>query len=457
MMDKKNKLKNKANSYFDRGNYKKAAAVFEEIYTMDEYNEKIMLLRAARCYELMKDRRKAIYIYIRVAKEYAESGFLLKAIASLKNVLELEPDHIETQELIADLYAKNGKIYEKKPKAKSFIKDDVTFKPKKVEEDITDAEDLIIEGEVVEKEDEFSEEEIFTNQITEPVPPVKPDVIDATTLLKPLPEIPLFSKLDREAFIHLMNKIELKKYRRESLIIREGDEADALYIILSGEVKIIKEINDESSIEIARLSEGSFFGEMALLGNSLRTASVEAASELELFVMSKKMLDEIMSKYSSIRETLFKFYRNRLLYNIINFSPMFQKVDKEKRLTLIKKFRSKRLFANQIIIEQSGEIPGLFLVLEGDIKVYRFLDNGDRQDIITVSRGAIIGEMSLLTGSKPMAYCSTVTKTWILRLPPEDFKFLKKEYPEVVDYLRNLKEDREYELDLLGKLNIGIY
>jgi CRP-like cAMP-binding protein len=254
-----------------------------------------------------------------------------------------------------------------------------------------------------------------------------------------------------------MNKIELKKYRKENLIIKEGDEADALYIILSGEVKIIKDLEDDSSVEIARLSEGAFFGEMALLGNSQRTASVEAATELELFVMSKEMLNDIMNKYSSIRETLFKFYRNRLLYNIINFSPMFQKVDKEKRLTLIKKFRSKRLFANQVIIEQNGQIPGLFLVLEGNIKVYRFLDNGKRQDIITVSRGAILGEMSLLSDSNPMAYCSTITKTWILRLPPEDFDFLRNEYPEVVEFLKNLKEDREYELDLLGKLNIGIY
>jgi len=456
----KNKLKNKANSYFDRGNYKKAALIFEEVYALDEYNEKIMLLRAARCYELLKDNKKAILIYIRVAKEYAESGFLLKAIASLKNVLELEPNHFETQELIADLYAKNGKIYEKKSKLKTFIKNDTTFKTKeatKIEEEITDAESLIIEGEIISKEDEFLENEIFTNEITEPAPPMRPKAIDATTLIKPLPEIPLFSKLDKEAFIHLMNKIELKKYRKENLIIKEGDEADALYIILSGEVKIIKEMSDESSMEIARLSDGAFFGEMALLGNSQRMASVEAATEVELFIMSREMLDDIINKYASIRKTLFQFYRNRLLYNIINFSPMFQEIDKDKRLLLIKKFRSKRLFANQIIIEQNGELPGLFLILEGKVKVYRFLEDGTRQDIITVSRGAIIGEMSLLKGGKPMAYCSTLEKTWVLRLPPEDFKFLKKNYPEVINYLKSLKEDREYELDLLGKLNIGIY
>ena len=252
-----------------------------------------------------------------------------------------------------------------------------------------------------------------------------------------------------------MNKMELKKYRNESLIIKEGDEADALYIILSGKVKILKEIDDEN-IEIAQLEEGSFFGEMALISNSLRSASVESVGETELFVITKELLDEIILRYDTIRETLYQFYRNRLLYNIINFSPLLQDLNKERRLKLIKKFRSKRLYANQIIIEQGGDIPGLFLVLEGKIKVYRFLEDGSRQDIITVSRGAILGEMSLINNSKPMAYCSSVSKSWVLRLPPEDFDDLRKNYPEVINYLKDLKNNREYELDLLGKLNMGI-
>jgi CRP-like cAMP-binding protein len=470
MSDTKNILKDKANSYFDKGSYKKALEVFEEIYNLDPYNEKEMLLRVARCYELIKDNKNAILTYIKTAKEFAESGFFLKAIASLKNVLELEPKHIETQELIANLYAKNGKIYEKKVAVKPLIKDDSNFKPQNflnveksivfekniiLGEDVIDdvIDDVIIDGEIISKEDEFSESEIFANEIEEP----KPQLIDATSLIKPLPEIPLFSKLDKDAFIDLMNKIELKKYRKESLIIKEGDDADALYIILSGEVKIIKELEDESSIEIARLKDGAFFGEMALLGNAQRMASVEATTDLELFVISKTMLDNIINKYSSIRENLFQFYRNRLLYNIINFSPMFQNINKEKRLKLIKKFRSKRLFANQVIIEQNGVIPGLFLVLEGKVKVYRVLEDGSKQDIITVSRGAILGEMSLIKNSKPMASCLTEVKTWVLRLPPEDFDFLRKDYPEVIEYLNDLKVDREYELDLLGKLNIGIY
>jgi len=460
MITEKNKLKDRANSYFDRGNYRKAAELFEEIYTLDKYNEKEMLIRAARCYELIKDYKKAIVIYIKVAKEYAESGFLLKAIASLKNVLELEPEHKETQELIADLYAKNGRIYQKRKPFSSLIKKDVDFKPKESNHQLELEEEEkavlpVIQGEIINDED-FSEDEIFSNQITQPVSsPVNIETIDASTLLRPLPEIPLFSKLDKEAFIHIMNTIELKKYRKEQLIIKEGDDADAFYIILSGEVKILKNIDDEN-IEIARLSEGAFFGEMALIGNSQRTASVEAATDVELFVMSKAMLEDIIKKYSSVREILFKFYRNRLLYNIINFSPMFQNLEKEKRLKLIKMFRSKRLFANQILIEQNGDIPGLFMILEGKIKVYRFLEDGSRQDIITVSRGAILGEMSFLNNTKPMAYCSTVTKSWVLRLPPENFDELRSEYPEVVEYLKNLKEDREFELDLLGKLNFGI-
>jgi len=457
--DMKNKLKNKANTLFDKGSYKASAKVFIEVYNLDEYNEKRMLIRAARCYELMKDNSSAIKLYIQVAREYAESGFFLKAIASLKNVLGLEPKHAEIQELIADLYAKNGSIYEKKEKTFNFIKNDHSFEPEKaIDIDIdNEYEEVIPEGQIIQQEDDFSEDEIFANQISEPPAiPTKINTIDASTLIKPLPEIPLFSKLDKEVFIDLMNNIKLKTYHKGALVIKEGDKADALYIILSGEVKITKELSYDSTVEIARLSDGSFFGEMALIGKAKRMASVEATTDLELFVISKDMLEEIIQNHASIKKTLFQFYRNRLLYNIINFSPMFKDVEKEKRLNLIKKFKSKKLFMNQILIHQNGEIPGLFLVLEGKIKVYRFLEDGTRQDVINLSRGSILGEMSLLGNTKPMAYCTTLTKTWVLRLPPEEFSFLKENYPEVIEYLNNLKDDRVYELDLLGKLNAGL-
>lgn len=441
---KKNKLKAQANKYFEKDNFKKAIELFQKIYELDPMSEQSMLLRVAVCHEKLGNSQDSIRYFIEAAKLFAESGFFLKAIATLKNVLSLDSNHKETQELIADLYAKNGRLYQTQAKSALIAQDQMES------ESVTEISDIDI---LQEPEDHFTETDLFNTQIVEP----PPGVIDASHILAPLPEIPLFSQLDREAFIEVMNQLEVKTYLPGKLIIKEDDSADAFYIISEGTVRIKKELEDDTEIELAQLNRGDFFGEMAILGKAKRTASVEAVTNVEVFRISLDCFDRLIQKFSTIRQTLYKFYKTRLLHNLLNTSPLFEQLDKTDRIKLLKQFKSKQLPANYTLLEQDGDPKGLFIVVDGEIKVFRFIESNTRQDITTVGRGAILGEMSLLTGAKPMAHCSTVGDTWVLRLPPKQFTFLSETYPEIVSYLETLQTERIYELDLITKLKLGIY
>jgi len=453
MKKNKNKLKNKANNLFDNANYVKAAKLYEEIYNIDPHAELDMLLTAARAYELGGDKEKAIRAFIKVSKEFAENGFFLKATATLKNVLELDPHHKDIQNLISDLYAKNGNIYHATSKSllikkDSFIPEGDLISDEHIE-DCDDEDDdcknqLIITGKLIRSGDDFRKKDITDLEIKEPGKDKK------------LAEIPLFSELDKDVFIDVINKIELKKYRDKSLIIKEGDKADAFYIISEGEVRVTKEIEDEE-VELAILKKGSFFGEMAILGDAKRTASIEAKGEVELLLLSREMLKDLVEKYDSVKTTLYRFYQNRLLYNVINASPFFKGLKKEDKLGLLRSFLSQKVDSENVLIEQNGETTGIFIIVDGRVNVYRILEDGKKQEIANLSRGAILGEMSLLTGEKPTAYCVTKSKTWFLRLPPQDFNQIKEFYPSIIEYLEELKSDRVYELDLLEKLHLGLY
>ncbi len=459
----KNKLKDQANKFWEKGNYTKAVSLFEEILKFDPEGEKGMLLRIAFCYEKMGKKEEAIFNFIQAAKMFAKSGFFLKAIATLKNVLELAPTHSETQELIADLYAKDGKFYN--PVQKSTIiqtdklvsqqpeKKETILSTTKEEIEFVSDEDLIpLEDDYIEEvEEHFTANDIFNMQITEPAP-----IIDASSLLMPLPEIPLFSELDRDVFIEVMDKMKLKRYKPGALLIREGDDAHAFYIVADGNVRVKKELVDGKEIQLAILGKGDFFGEMAIIGNAKRTASVEAVTDLEVFELSTLIFDNIIAKYASVRQILYKFYKNRLLHNLINTSPIFAGLEPSKRLSFLKLFKSKQIPANYHLLQQGGEITGLYIVVDGAIKVYRFLEETKRQDIATIARGGVVGEMSILTGERPVAFCSTINETWVLRLMPEDFLTLKRDYPKAVEYLSELYSDRVYELDLITKLKLGI-
>ena len=83
--------------------------------------------------------------------------------------------------------------------------------------------------------------------------------------------------------------MEKRKFSRGSLICQEGTPGSSLYIILSGRVRIFKMMNAEK-IELSILGKGDFCGEMSLLLEGTRTASMEAMTDTEVLILSKESL-----------------------------------------------------------------------------------------------------------------------------------------------------------------------
>jgi CRP/FNR family cyclic AMP-dependent transcriptional regulator len=90
-----------------------------------------------------------------------------------------------------------------------------------------------------------------------------------------LKKIPFLSSLPDEVLNALAAKAKSVKFPKQAVIISEGDETSSLYIILSGKVRVFS--RDEKSKEVTLLIQeaGSYFGELALLGDEPRSASVE--------------------------------------------------------------------------------------------------------------------------------------------------------------------------------------
>ena len=94
------------------------------------------------------------------------------------------------------------------------------------------------------------------------------------------------------------------------IIIGEGDRGDALYIINHGWVKVYKEAN-ESKV-IAELRDGDFFGEIALLGDQVRTATVKAMTPTTLLRLTRKDVLALAEEDHELKERLEDANRARL-------------------------------------------------------------------------------------------------------------------------------------------------
>ncbi len=99
--------------------------------------------------------------------------------------------------------------------------------------------------------------------------------------------IPFFSKLPDEELIALAGKAKPVKFPRQATIVMEGDETSSLYIILSGKVRVFGSDDKSKELTLMVQETGSYFGEIALLTDEPRSASVVTLEKTTCAVISK--------------------------------------------------------------------------------------------------------------------------------------------------------------------------
>ncbi len=114
--------------------------------------------------------------------------------------------------------------------------------------------------------------------------------------------VPLLNGLSEPVLRHLADRAKAVTFIGNDIIIGEGDRGDALYIISHGWVKVYKEA-DEGKV-IAELRDGDFFGEIALLGDQVRTATVKAMIPTTLLRLTRKDVLALAEKDHELKERL---------------------------------------------------------------------------------------------------------------------------------------------------------
>ncbi|MFH1715248.1 MAG: cyclic nucleotide-binding domain-containing protein [Elusimicrobiota bacterium] len=111
---------------------------------------------------------------------------------------------------------------------------------------------------------------------------------------------PIFSRLEDFEMRKVYNIMFQKTYPANDLIFEEGKIGKALFFILSGNISILKKRTDNKEKEIAKLHAGDFFGEMALLEELPRSASVKTNEPTKVYLIYKSNFDELISSNPKI-------------------------------------------------------------------------------------------------------------------------------------------------------------
>lgn len=168
-----------------------------------------------------------------------------------------------------------------------------------------------------------------------------------------LQKVSIFKDLSENALSEISKITENIPYRAEELIFEAGEDADALYIIKSGQIRIEQIYRDGRKKTLAFLSDGDFFGEMAIITKEKRCATAVSAKESELIRIEKSsflnclkfntepcfgilqvMCERLQVADAEISNLTFRNLPGRIVYKLFELAEQFGELSPEG--TLIK-------------------------------------------------------------------------------------------------------------------------
>ena len=123
------------------------------------------------------------------------------------------------------------------------------------------------------------------------------------SLVKALRQVPAFDLLSDRDLLRIVGASVNLSWPAGSMVFEKDSPGEALFIVLSGQVRIFDEVGG-SEVEIARTGPGDFFGEMSLLLDTTHTKNAQAVEDSELLVLMKDSFRRLLEMHDDLAEAV---------------------------------------------------------------------------------------------------------------------------------------------------------
>lgn len=207
----------------------------------------------------------------------------------------------------------------------------------------------------------------------------------------------LFKTLDLEQMNEVLDAMFEKKVYPGDYIIRQGDDADNFYVIQSGTYKVF--IDDV----FVKSYEGSgSFGELALMYNTPRQATVQSITAGTLWAMDRNTFRRIILKSAVKRRKLFEM--------LLDSVPMLKSLQSYERMNLADALITRYYNIGERIFERGDKADGMYFIEEGEVSIRLYTSDEGEFEIKKLKSGDYFGELSLIT-NRPRAATAAVIKS----------------------------------------------
>lgn len=203
----------------------------------------------------------------------------------------------------------------------------------------------------------------------------------------------LFRSLDPSQMHEVLDAMFERKVSAGEKVIVQDDDGDNFYVVQSGKYSTYVLIEGQQK-KVGSYDQAGSFGELALMYNMPRAATIEADTDGSLWAMDRQTFRRIVLKSA--------FKKRKMYEELIETVPMLGQLERYERMNVCDALVPKTFEDGSLIIKQGDEADGMYFVEDGQVVIKRAEHNQPEQEVSVVSKGGYIGELALIT-KKPRA------------------------------------------------------
>jgi len=257
----------------------------------------------------------------------------------------------------------------------------------------------------------------------------------------------LFTDLLTPVLQHLVERVQYIRLGAGEVLFRQNDPSDALYVVVHGNLRVTMEKPDGTEAFVADLEAGQPVGEMQILTGGQRTATVIATQETTLVRLEKSTFEHLIQESPQTVTHLTNIVRRRLMRNqLLALLPELFGIHTEVAWRDIGDLVEwVQLGDGQTLFRQGDIGDSMYIVVNGRLQVVVETQHGDFEIVGELSRGELIGEVSMFTHEGRTATVRSVRDSVLARISKPVFERITRQYPQMmfaitetlIDRLRN--------------------
>ena len=264
---------------------------------------------------------------------------------------------------------------------------------------------------------------------------------------------PALAGLGEESLRSLCGAMEEVRIAPGENLVRQGDPADHLYVVLEGKLVAVLERGEEQPEQILReMGPGDLIGEVALITGGERTATVRALTPVLAAALSRQAFARLAESDAQTVNRLSETIASRLQRSQLaeHLGRLFGSMDLAALRDVENAVTWTTIESGGVLFRQGDPADAAYVVVSGRMRVTARDARGVEQPIGEVGRGETVGEIALLTHGARSATVYATRRSELARFSQDAFDRLTARYPSAMTHMTRLIGTRLQTMTLRG-------